>query len=129
MEPCMLNHHEKCRARYVESPRTCQGGHLGTGKSYPLRLVQRAQIIQMAADGVQNQDIAQELGVSRPTVQLWRQRFLAFRLEGLEKDAPRPGRIPKIPVKRSKPSSKPPFIQHHPMQPIGALAAWPRLKG
>src|SRR3989337_1946831 len=70
------------------------------GKSFPLRLVQRAQIIRMAADGVQNQDIAQELGVSRPTVQLWRQRFLAFRLEGLEKDAPRPGRIPKIPVKK-----------------------------
>jgi DNA-binding NarL/FixJ family response regulator len=40
------------------------------GKSFPLRLVQRALIVQMAADGVQNQDIAQELGVSRPTVQL-----------------------------------------------------------
>lgn len=36
------------------------------------------------------------LGVSRPTVQLWRQRFLGFRLAGLEKDAPRPGRIPRI---------------------------------
>ena len=70
------------------------------GKSFPLRLVQRAQIIRMAADGAQNQDIAKELGVSRPTVQLWRQRFLAFRLEGLEKDAPRPGRIPKIQVKK-----------------------------
>jgi transposase len=29
-------------------------------------------------------------------VQLWRQRFLALRLPGLEKDAPRPGRVPKI---------------------------------
>src|SRR3990172_12272010 len=70
------------------------------GKSFPLRLVQRARIIRMAVDGVQNQDIAQELGISRPTVQLWRQRFLAFRLDGLEKDAPRPGRIPKIPVRK-----------------------------
>lgn len=61
-----------------------------------MRLVQRAQIILMAADGVLNQDIAQTLNVSRPTVQLWRQRFLALRLPGLEKDAPRPGRIPKI---------------------------------
>jgi len=67
-------------------------------KVFPLRLVQRALIVRRAADGVQNQAIAQELSVSRPTVQLWRQRFLAFRLEGLEKDAPRPGRIPKIPV-------------------------------
>ena len=37
---------------------------------------------------------------SRPTIQLWRQRFLALRLVGLEKDAPRPGRIPKIPEKK-----------------------------
>jgi transposase len=50
----------------------------------------------MAADGVLNRDIASRLRISRPTVQLWRQRFLALRLPGLEKDAPRPGRIPKI---------------------------------
>src|SRR5713226_8359068 len=65
-------------------------------RSHPLRLVQRASIIQMAANGVFNQDIARAVGVSRPTVQLWRQRFLALRLPGLEKDAPRPGRIPRI---------------------------------
>jgi hypothetical protein len=29
-------------------------------------------------------------------VQLWRERFLALRLTGLEKDAPRPGRLPRI---------------------------------
>ncbi len=67
------------------------------GKTIPHRLVQRARIIQQAADGVLNQDIAVEVQVSRPTVQLWRQRFLALRLEGLKKDAPRPGRIPRIP--------------------------------
>lgn len=66
------------------------------GKSFPLRLVQRAQIIQLAAQGIYNHDIADRLNISRPTVQLWRERFLAFRLDGLEKDAPRPGRIPKI---------------------------------
>lgn len=66
------------------------------GRSLPLRLVQRAQIILMAADGVLSKNIAQRLEVTRPTVQLWRQRFLALRLAGLEKDAPRPGRIPKI---------------------------------
>jgi transposase-like protein len=46
----------------------------------------------MAADNIDSQDIAQALGVSRPTVQLWRQHFLAMRIPGLEKDAPRPGR-------------------------------------
>src|SRR3990170_3973402 len=66
------------------------------GKSFPLRLVQRAQIIKLSACGVYNHDIALQLGISRPTVQLWRERFLALRLTGLEKDAPRPGRIPRI---------------------------------
>jgi transposase len=54
----------------------------------------------MAADGVHNKEIARRLQVSRPTVQLWRQRFLALRLSGLEKDAPRPGRIPEIPKEK-----------------------------
>src|SRR5438132_5141825 len=66
------------------------------GRSLPLRLVQRAQIVAMAAEGIPSQDIAQTLEVSRPTVQLWRERFLALRLAGLQKDAPRPGRLPRI---------------------------------
>jgi transposase len=65
-------------------------------RSLPARLIERAQIIQMAASGVQSQKISRTLGISRPTVQLWRERFLGLRLAGLEKDAPRPGRIPKI---------------------------------
>jgi transposase len=69
-------------------------------RSLPLRLVQRARIVLRAADGVRNQDSARDLGISRPTVQLWRERFLALRLEGLEKDAPRPGRIPSISDKK-----------------------------
>ena len=70
------------------------------GRSLLLRLVQRARIIRMAADGMQSQVIARDLGVSKPTVQLWRQRFLALRLVGLQKDAPRPGRIPQITPKK-----------------------------
>ncbi len=66
------------------------------GKSFPLRLIQRAKIIRMSADGIFNHNIAQLLNVSRITVQLWRERFLALRLTGIEKDAPRPGRIPRI---------------------------------
>jgi transposase len=65
-------------------------------RTMPLRVVQRAKIIHMASNGMDSQDIAKHLDVSRPTVQLWRQRFLALRLAGLEKDAPRPGRIPRI---------------------------------
>jgi transposase len=69
---------------------------LAEGKRIPMRLVQRAQIIQLASQGIYNHEIAVRLNISRPTVQLWRERFLALRLSGLEKDAPRPGRLPKI---------------------------------
>ena len=50
----------------------------------------------MAVAGLRNQEIALRLHISRPTVQLWRERFLDLRLKGLEKDAPRPGRKPKL---------------------------------
>jgi transposase len=55
-------------------------------RSEPQRLVQRSQIILLAAEGVENQKIAEQLRTSRPTVQLWRERFLALRTSGLEKD-------------------------------------------
>src|ERR687891_1528320 len=70
------------------------------GRSLPLRWIERGQIVLMAAQGIPNQEIARALEVSRPTVQLWRERFLALRLEGLKKDAPRPGRIPSIAEKK-----------------------------
>ena len=70
------------------------------GRRLPLRVVQRARIIRLAADGMRNQDVAKAVGVSCPTVHLWRQRFLALRLPGLEKDAPRPGRIPHISARK-----------------------------
>src|SRR3990167_6607862 len=87
-------------------------------RRFPLRLVQRAQIVQMAANGGLNQDIARELDFSMPTVQLWRERFLAHRLAGLEQDAPRPGRIPGIPdskvraVVEATLHTKPPAATH-----------------
>jgi hypothetical protein len=57
-------------------------------RSQPQRVVQRAKIILLAAEGVESQTIAHRVGTSRPTVQLWRERFLALRTAGLEKDAP-----------------------------------------
>ncbi len=65
-------------------------------RQLPYRQVMRARVITMAAEGAFSQDIARELRISRPTVQLWRERFLALRLAGLEKDAPRPGRRPRL---------------------------------
>lgn len=64
------------------------------GRSTPVRLMQRAQMILMAADGTQNQEIARTLGVQPSTVSRWRQRFAEHGLAGIEKDAPRGGRKP-----------------------------------
>src|ERR1019366_7795428 len=55
------------------------------------RLAQRAKIILAAAEGVANVAIAAELGISVPTVGLWRTRFRERGLAGLA-DGPRTGR-------------------------------------
>jgi transposase len=72
------------------------------GRSLPHRQVVRARIITLAAQRLTNERIAAVLGISRPTVQLWRERFLALRVAGLEKDAPRPGRKPRISAAKIK---------------------------
>ena len=62
------------------------------GRSTPARLVLRAKLVLLAAEGKTNLDIAAELGTTKKTVGMWRQRFLERRLAGIEKDAPRSGR-------------------------------------
>ena len=64
------------------------------GRSSPVRLMQRAQIVLMAASGNQNLQIAQTVGVDRRTVSLWRGRYVRDGIEGIRKDAPRSGRRP-----------------------------------
>src|SRR3954468_14051893 len=54
-------------------------------------LAQRSRIVLLAADGRKNVEIARELGVHRPMVTKWRNRFAEQRLDGLA-DEPRPGR-------------------------------------
>src|SRR3954469_23297107 len=54
-------------------------------------LALRSRIVLAAADGAANYEIAEQLGVSRPTVTKWRNRFAQRRLAGLL-DEPRPGR-------------------------------------
>lgn len=53
-------------------------------------LARRARIVLLSADGLENKDIAVEVGAAQNTVGLWRKRFAASRLEGLH-DEPRPG--------------------------------------
>jgi transposase len=63
--------------------------------STPQGLVKRARIVLLAADGVSNAEIGRRVGVSRPTVVSWRQRYLAEGMAGLA-DAPRSGRPARI---------------------------------
>lgn len=58
--------------------------------SMPQALARRARIVLMAAEGMSNSEIAQQLKLSRPTVGLWRERFLAQGLVGLYNEL-RPG--------------------------------------
>jgi transposase len=64
------------------------------GRSTPARLVLRAKIVLLAAEGQMNKDIAGALGTDRLTVGRWRRRFAAGGLAAIEKDAPRGGRKP-----------------------------------
>jgi transposase len=64
---------------------------LARTRTAPARLVDRARIIQAAAQGQSPGKIAAGLGRSRPTVYAWVRRFNEQGLRGLE-ERPRPGR-------------------------------------
>jgi len=55
----------------------------------------RARIILLRADGIKQQDVADELGVSHVIVSKWTRRFMTQGLEGLS-DAPGRGRKPSL---------------------------------
>ena len=61
-------------------------------RSLPARLVERARIVLRASEGLENKQIAAEMGIMPEKAARWRNRFLEGGLAALEKDAPRPGR-------------------------------------
>ncbi len=66
------------------------------GRTTPRRLVERARIVLASADGYGGDAICRMLGVSRPTVSRWLDRYQAEGASGLEKDRPRSGRPKQI---------------------------------
>ncbi len=70
------------------------------GGKTPQRVALRASVILGAADGRSNNGLAKDLSVTRPTVLLWRERYVRSGVAGLLKDAPRPGRPKRIGSKR-----------------------------
>ena len=70
---------------------------LARAQSAPHRQVVRAKVLLLAADGVANAVIAEEVGVTPVTVRTWRTRFGEDGLAGLEKIRGGRGRKPSIP--------------------------------
>ena len=68
----------------------------------PQSVATRARIVLRAAAGESNSQIARELGVSRPTVILWRERFAEGGPPALAETKPGRGRKPTIPTAKVK---------------------------
>jgi transposase len=84
-EPLAISPKQKAALeQLVRSPKT------------PQKVVFRAMIVLGAGEGTSNNQLAQQLSTSRPTVIKWRDRFAEVGVEGLLHDAPRPGRRKRI---------------------------------
>jgi transposase len=87
-------------------------------RSLPARVIERARIMLLAAAGRQDKQIAAAMKITPKKVSRWRSRFLTLGLEGLKRDAFRPGRPPKITasfarrVVRLTTQQKPPQATH-----------------
>ena len=76
---------------------------LTRARTTPQRVVERARIVLASAAGDSGHTICAKVGVSRPTVTLWLDRYEAKGLAGLLSDRPRSGRPKRlIPVARTR---------------------------
>lgn len=91
---------------------------LRRGRSSSVRVRERAAIVLLAAEGLENKEIAARLGEDKMKVGRWRRRYAESGLDAILKDKTRPGRIP--PLSKAKVSriikltlnSKPPGATH-----------------
>src|SRR5438477_11137960 len=73
---------------------------LARSQTLPFRVVQRARVLLLAADGVSNVEIREVVGVSRPTVLAWRAQFAARGLVDFGEVRKGRGRKPSIPSEK-----------------------------
>jgi hypothetical protein len=74
--------------------------NLARSQTLPFRVVQRARALLLAADGVANVEIAELVGVSRPTVLAWRAGFADRGLVEFGEVRAGRGRKPSIPAEK-----------------------------
>lgn len=65
-------------------------------RNTPQKLVWRARIVLMSAPGTETMTVVRGLGKSKRTVGRWQERYLAQGIDGLRRDASRPGRKPPL---------------------------------
>ena len=75
--------------------------HWSRGHQTPRALAERARMVLLAAQGLRNDAIAEQLRCRRARVSKWRRRFAARRCGGLS-DAPRPGQPTKYGAEMEK---------------------------
>src|SRR5260370_2815263 len=85
-------------------------------RSLLVRVAERARIVLFAASGQQDKEIAASMAITPKKVSRWRKRFLALGVAGVQKDAPRPGRKPKIGTPLTK-RVVTPTTRHRPPKP------------
>jgi transposase len=68
---------------------------IAADRNRPHKHIERAQIVLASADRRPAQQVAQSIGVSRPTVWRWQRRFAESGIDGLLRDRTRkPGKAP-----------------------------------
>ncbi len=75
---------------------------MARARSMPARVVERARVVLMAADGLENKEIAGRMNMTPEKAARWRNRFLAGGVAALQKDAPRPGKPRTITERKVK---------------------------
>src|SRR6202161_1023184 len=87
----------------------------------PVKHVQRAQIILLSPERLPVLEIANRIGISRPMVWRWQQRFAEEGIEGLLRDKTRPPGIPL--VMQAKVHA---VVERTLREPPGAVTHWNR---
>jgi len=65
-------------------------------RNAPQKLVWRSRIVLLSEAGVGTMSIMRAVGKSKPSVWRWQGRYLAQGIDGLRRDATRPGRKPPL---------------------------------
>ena len=61
-------------------------------RNSPQKHVWRSRIVLLSADGIGTMEIQRRTGKAKPTIWRWQQRFMVAGVDGLLRDATRPGR-------------------------------------